>query len=277
MASYHEPAFSDDMLTSAVAETEREILRDAMGEGDLADGIDNSLVDDMSQMHGWDDEPLSDAEQIQTTAHGHEQEGFDRPLGLAEERGELRESEMLRAQLAERDQQIQELLDQTGPVREARERMQQQRREALLDAVVDPARADQVLAHMENQQGQIHSNNMSRVNAALEAAHAKYGSDFETTYQAIRAMDARNPLTNQIVRSIFDFPDPGEALMHLHGNPLLETLSSGSPPPPFMPGSRSASRARSQSERVEFGGVFDDAHSSVTSEREGDIFRAATR
>jgi hypothetical protein len=258
-----------------IAETEAEILRDALGHDDPSEDMPSDLIADQSRVEGWEG-ALDDSELIHTTAYGHEQHGFDRPLQFREEVDAVAENARLQQELAQRDQQIQQLLDQTGPIREAREQAQQQRRDALLNAAIDPAEADQVLGTLEGQQAQLHANNMDRANAALEAAHARYGRDFERVYTQVQNMDPRNPLTNQIVQSLFASRDPGEALMSLAGNPLLQTLSSGRHPPPFMPqGARSAARARSQS-GIGYDDLVDDG-GSVAAELEQDIFQHAAR
>jgi hypothetical protein len=271
----YEPMISDIEATALIAETEREILNDALGVDSPEDDMPSDLIADQSRVEGWTG-ALDDSELLHTTAYGHEQHGFDRPLAYREEADAITENEQLRQQLAERDQELLQLLDQAGPVRESRERMQEQRREALLNAAMDPAQADQVLGTLEGQQAQLHANNMDRANAALEAAHARYGRDFERVYTQVQNMDPRNPLTNQIVQSLFASRDPGEALMSLSGNPLLQTLSSGRPPPPFMPGSRSTSGGARQSGEVGYRDL-EDLPDPVTAEMESDIFQAATR
>ncbi len=274
MADY-DPAFTDLEAQVLIGETENEIFRDALDKDHPDDVMGDELIYDQSRVEDWHGH-VDEDELWQTTRFGHMQDGFSRPLAHREEMEAAAQNEQLRQQLAERDQQILELLDQTGPVKAAREQAQQQRREALLEAAVDPARADQVLGALEGQQAQIHSQNMDRANAALEAAHARYGRDFERVYQAAAAMDRRNPLSNQLLYSILNAADPGEALMQLHGNPLLGMLSSGAPPPPFMPGPRGASRAQSRSSQVGHDDLADN-DGGIDARMEQDIWGAALR
>jgi hypothetical protein len=71
---------------------------------------------------------------------------------------------------------------------------------------------------------------MSRLNASLGHAEHKYGQDFRDTFQDVTSMDVRNPLARQIVTSVLESGDPGEALMELHGNSLVRGLGQRSPP-----------------------------------------------
>jgi hypothetical protein len=278
MASFEE-MYSNLEAEHLIRETEREILNDAMDLDHPADSpFSDDIVADQSRVEGWNGH-LDNSELIHTTAYGHEQHGFDRPLAFREEQDAVTENARLQQELSARDQQIQQLLDQAGPIREAREQQQQQRREQLMDAALDPQRADQVLNTLEGQQQQLYANNMDRCNAALEAAHGKYGRDFERVYSQVQNMDPRNPLTNQIVQSLFASRDPGEALMSLADNPLLETLSSGRPVPPFMPQpARAAPAAEFTGRRIEEDDLgYDFDHGGAGEEMETDIFRHAAR
>ena len=83
-------------------------------------------------------------------------------------------------------------------------------------------------------------------------------------------------MAQQIIQSIFQAQDPGEALMSLAGSPLVHSLTEGrmgDNPPPFMPGRRAAAPHGRQVE--EDGYSFDTGGAGEELER--DIFRAATR
>jgi hypothetical protein len=52
-----------------------------------------------------------------------------------------------------------------------------------------------------------------RCDAAMEAAHRKYGKDFERAYEAVATLDPNNPVARSIVMGIVNDQDPGCALM----------------------------------------------------------------
>ena len=127
--SDYDPAFSDIETQMMIAETEREIMNDALGVDDPEEDMPSNLIDDQSRIEGWQGH-LNDDELIQTTAFGHMQDGFDRPLAHREDMEAAAQNEQLRQQLAERDQQILELLDQTGPVHRGPQQAQQQQQQS---------------------------------------------------------------------------------------------------------------------------------------------------
>jgi hypothetical protein len=107
-------------------ETEREIMNDALGADDPRDTLDDQTIDDQSQLEGWDGRPLTDDELVTTTAYGHESPGFDRPLQWQEEQDAVRQNEMLRSELAARDQRINAL--ENGPEYQAQLAQRQEER-----------------------------------------------------------------------------------------------------------------------------------------------------
>lgn len=270
--------YSDFEAQELVRETDRDIFFDALGIEDPRDVMPSDLIADQSRIDGWD-QPLSDEEQIQTTAFGHEQPGFDRPLAYRQELDAQSENAQLRQQLAEKDQQILNMVSQTGEVRDALEAQQQARRDALLDIACDPERADQFLAEGAKMQQDIREHNVARVNASMAAAHARYGKDFERVYKAVTGLDRRSPLANELVNSIWNAQDPGEAMIALADNELLPALNAnqGTPPPPFMPRSRYSANASASYNDHE--GDFEDmdTYADNGADQEADIFRSAMR
>ena len=74
------------------------------------------------------------------------------------------------------------------------------------------------------------------MNASMRSAHERYGSDFETAYKQLTAMDPRNPLARELVAQVVRSDDPGEALMGIGHSDVVRGLSTGSgTPPPVMP------------------------------------------
>ena len=107
------------------------------------DVMPGDLIADQSRIDGWD-QPLSDEEQIQTTAFGHEQPGFDRPLEYRQELDARSENAQLRQQLAQKDQDIVNLVGQSEEVRARLEQQRSDRHGNLIDIACDPERADPV-------------------------------------------------------------------------------------------------------------------------------------
>jgi hypothetical protein len=280
MASY-EPMLSDVEAEHLIRDTEREILFDALGQDLPEEAMPSDLINDQSRVEGWDG-ALDDSELIHTTAFGHEQHGFDRPLQFREEQDAVTENARLQQELAQRDQQIQQLLDQTGPIREAREQQQQQRRDALLNAAVDPEQADQLLNTLEGQQQQIHAQTVDRANAAMEATKAEYGPEFDRAYaqvqRGIQRLHRSDPRRGQeILRDILGAPHPGEAIFAYANDPRLQIgTGTGGNPAPFMPGQRAAP-ASNRSRNVGYDDLVSDDGSNVRADMEQDIFRSAVR
>ena len=270
--------YSDIAVRELVAETEKEILRDALGEDTPEDDMPSDLIADQSQIEGWDGRPLTDDELVATTSFGHETPGFDRPVAWAGEQDAIRQNELLREQLTQRDQEL--LALHAGP--EYQEQLRQQRearRNDFLQVAVDDNLTDAYLDRVAALQNAVAGQNFDRVNAALEHAHRTYGREFETTYAQVSALkNNRNPMAQQIIQSIFQAQDPGEALMSLAGSPLVHSLTEGrmgDNPPPFMPqGNRSAPQGRRVDED-DLGYELDAGGAGEEMER--DIFRAATR
>ena len=54
--------YTDLAVTALMAETEREILNDALGVDDPEESMPSDLIADQSQLEGWDGRPLTDDE-----------------------------------------------------------------------------------------------------------------------------------------------------------------------------------------------------------------------
>ena len=92
--------------------------------------------------------------------------------------------------------------------------MDNQKADALFAGVTALQQANQQL---QNQRG----------NESLNEAHAKYGHDFEAAYTSLQQADPRSPLTRALYDHVRNSPDPGEAIMQLHGNDLVASLGTG--------------------------------------------------
>jgi hypothetical protein len=100
----------------------------------------------------------------------------------------------------------------------------------------------------------------ARREASFEAAHARYGDDFLEVANDMARLDHNNPMARQIVQSIYNSPDPGEALFQMHGNSFFTSLRDHRKPPPFMAGARSRGTERAERGRDSSLTMADLAH-----------------
>lgn len=277
-----EDELSDLQAEHLIKETENEIFREATGQDHPADSpFSDDIIADQSRVEGWQGH-LDNAELFETTRWPHgSQPGWDRPLAWAEEQDAIKQNELLRQELAARDQEL--LTLHAGPeYQEQLRRQQEDRRLELLGVATDDARADQHLAWVDAARSGLATQNLDRVNAALEHAHGTYGRDFETTYAQVSALkNVQNPMAQQIIQSIFTAQDPGEALMSLANSPLVRSLTEGrrGDNPPFMPRRAAAAEpAFGSGRRIEednLGYSFDTGGNGQ--EMESDVFWSAFR
>jgi hypothetical protein len=233
-------------LQDAIRLTEAEILGEAMGDHDFDEGNpayqnmpEGDGADDwLEQTEGFDGEPLSDVEQFAATT-GDVPEGYlgDRPLQFMNEQALMAEVERLQAVNDLHVGNLNLLVAQ--PQAEAeRVRLQNE----LLDVALDTepgGRADQLLNSIRGQTQHVAEMQGNRVEAAMGAAHERYGDSFVDAYQAITAMSPNDPLAAQIVQRVLNSEDPGEAVMRFGSSDMVESLRARQPPP-FMAGGRVA-------------------------------------
>jgi hypothetical protein len=280
MADY-DADYTDFEFRELVRETEREIMNDALGVDAPEDGlVPDDVVADQSQLEGWDGRPLTNDELVTTTAYGHETPGFDRPLAWMDQTDAIRQNDLLREQLAQRDREL-VAAHSTPEYQEQLRAHQEARRDQFLQVALDNDKMDAHLRWVDAAQGGLARQNLDRCDASLAYAHRQYGRDFEQTYREVSALKTNpNPMAQQIISSIFTAQDPGEALMSLAGSPLVRSLTEGrlgENPPPFMPGRRGAA-AEPQSRRVEEDDLgFEFDHGGAGEEMEADVFRYAAR
>jgi hypothetical protein len=232
-------------IQDAIRYTEAEILAEAMGDHDFDEGnpayVDmpgGDGADDHEQTEGLDGAPLSNEEQFATTT-GDVPYGYlgDRPLEF------MREQE-LAAEL-QNARQVNEQLntDLTKWILEPlRVQERQKLRDELLDAALDHTDgggADRIIDGQfatRQHAGQLQNN---RAEAALQAAHDRYGDSFIDAMQNIKAMDPNDPLACSIVQRAMSSEDPGEAMMRFGSSDMVQSLRARQPPP-FMAGGRVA-------------------------------------
>ena len=223
---------------SAIADTEREIFNEVMGQDEEDHpNYQNPEPDrELEQLEGWDGTPLSEAEIAASTISGTDE---DRPLQHAEERGYEEQLEEARQAIAVRDAWLAEIAQRADPG--LQQRIAQQKEDAVVSMIADPDRA---LALIGNQQQQMQALVLSRADKSMEHAHHIHGRRFEEAYSQLRALDPRNPQHCALVQSIVAHPvDPGEALMGWHGSLSRETKAAlasspkyGQAPPQFSRG-----------------------------------------
>jgi hypothetical protein len=248
--AYYQP--SDDDFRLAIEATEREIFDEATGTDEL-DGTEARTLADLSQSEGWDGGALPDSEIAARTMQGDPGGvNFDRPLQMETETTLAADNYALRQQLDAVAKAYQDHV-QTPQQQAARQQQREQVRQALYDQYgmidsYDDAKTDRFIADHAAPVQHAQTLETNRIEASMQAAHRKYGRDFEDAFSDVTSMNENSPLARQIVQTMCSTSDPGEALMELHGNGLVRSLGqppsrvpfmhSGYTPAPFMPPSR---------------------------------------
>lgn len=228
------PTVDDEIFKSAFADTEREILSEGANFRDLWPDdteANDAIVDEMSQVEGFDGRPLSNQEVMARNVFGDEIDGVltDRPLETAEELSALDRVRELEQQLQQEQTAHQALREQFDPELQERRRLGQA---ALLDAnglvAVDEARANQFLGQLQ-QIEQSHDQLVhNRINSSFEAAYQEYGQAFKDAYANL-AGNHQHPLVRSIAQGVLNSEDPGEALMQ--ASDLLASVATRQQPP----------------------------------------------
>jgi hypothetical protein len=237
MAQPHEAyELNDDDLRAMIRGTEAEIFNEAVGNDEL-DGTEDQLVGDFSQAEGWDGLPLGDNEIAARTMQGDNSVNFDRPIAMETEQTLASDNYHLRQQLDAMAQAYNEHV--AAPQRQAahqqlraqyEQRLQDEYGLYNLSGPGEEHKLDRLIA-----KDAAEAEAKERwINNSLENAHRRYGRDFDDVYADVTAMDHHHPAARAIVQDAMSTADPGESLMRLHGNPLLQSYRRPSGPP-FMP------------------------------------------
>ena len=245
---------SEGRIRDAYEDTEREIFGYGSGsEADINHDM-RDIVEHFSQVESWDGQPLSDQEGLARAMQGDEAiDNYvgDRPLLHQYELDVDRQNQELRAQLGQAQREKQAVINQYDPERQLQRdyaRDEFMEKNGLL--AVDPAKADQLFAGYTALQQGYNAAVSKNGNESMERAHQTYGRDFETAYTSVQQMDPDAPLTQAIHNHIRNSPDPGEAVMQLHGNDLVASLGTGRYVEPPFARSREVGRGPVRVDRV---------------------------
>jgi hypothetical protein len=265
-------------IDEAMRGTEREIMNAALDEDDQLPEFENDADDSLEQTESFDGTPSDLDELAYIAEHGHSDSGFDRPLALAE--GQAYEHA-----IAQRDQYIAGLQQQNvelayrlDPNVQSRET---QENDVLLNSVIEDG-GTAVRNHINGLNAQLQNMRADRVNASLSAQHRDHGSRFEQAYAYLTSADPNDPNARQIVRHIWDHPDPGAELMRLHDEMTGRGRSSRMPASlnSATPAARQAiANGRRSLRSHDAGGwpVGDDDGDSIDSAAEREIWGATWR
>jgi hypothetical protein len=230
---------AEGRINDMVADTEAEVFWDSFPDSKAAPHAyanrngetGDDLINEMSRMEGIDGEPLSDEEQMATAMQGHDAiDGYigDRPLQHQHELDVDQENRVLRDQLAQSERARQETINRYDPQRQDEHELS---RAQFLDQhglfAMANAKADALFAGVTALQQSNQQLQNQRGNESLNEAHAKYGHDFEAAYTSLQQANPRSPLTQALYDHVRNSPDPGEAIMQLHGNDLVASLGVG--------------------------------------------------
>jgi hypothetical protein len=229
--------YTDDDVNLAIRDTEREVFNAGVNGYDGDEDTDNQLLDELSQPEGWDGGDLPIEEVAHRNIYGDTSTNFDRPIAMETEQTLAAENERLRQ---ERDAAVAGYNQYVAmpQLEAALEQRREQFREHMMahgyyDCDRDNAKTDRLMAASDRMNQHAQALESGRIEASMAHAHAKYGHDFEDAYNDLTSMDHTNPLARNIVQHVVGTADPGEALMQLHGNNLVQGLGP-STPPPFM-------------------------------------------
>jgi hypothetical protein len=227
----------DDDINLAIRDTEREVFNAGVNGFDGDEDTDNQMVGELSQAEGWDGGDLPIEEVAHRNIYGDTSTNFDRPIAMDDELSLAAENERLRQ---ERDAAVAGYNQYVAmpQLEAALQQRREQFREHMMahgfyDCDRDPAKIDQLMAASDRMNQHAQALEGGRINASMAHAHAKYGRDFEDAYNDLTSMDHTNPLARNIVQHVTATADPGEALMRLHDNNLVQALGP-STRPPFM-------------------------------------------
>jgi hypothetical protein len=247
---------TDSDLEEAIASTEGEIFGEATGGPDpdeLADSDD--LVEQMSQMHDWNDDSVSDM-RLAGEATGNTPVGMtlavdDDDLAAARAEGYQQGAQALYRELAPHLPQPQRPDMFADPEAWEANLLAQMRGggvappsgygnspHAKPDQFADPDGYERWLLAEARRQSGANQWNEGRVNNSMAAAHREFGADFEQAYNDIRqGLDPNNPAHRDLVQNVINSSDPGRALMQARD--FVESANASSmrySGPPFAPG-----------------------------------------
>jgi hypothetical protein len=268
------------LLRDAVAATEDEVFKFATDQPQEEEDP-NPSDDELDDMDVWESEGLNGAplpleEVAYRNLYGDDENGFDRPLQLAEE--EQRQEAMLRSN--------EELISRMAQQQAAHDAqvLEERKRAMVGDVVTYPER---VIDHLEQQERQIAQFNSPSgqkeafVNHSMDRARQRHGDEaFFAAYNQLISLDRNNPEHRAHVQSIYEADDPGAELMgDYRGEPGRSRERAGLRLPSLNSQSRASSHSRSSSgssgslsfRDLEKGG---NGYSTSGSGEEDDIFNS---
>jgi hypothetical protein len=250
----HQQGISEGRIRDAYEDTEKEVFGyGSNSEADINHDM-RDIVEHFSQVESWDGEPLSDQEGLARAMQGDEAvDGYigDRPLLHQYELDVDRENQQLREQLAAAERARQQTENRYNPdLQLERDVARHEFMEKNGLFAVEPEKADALFANVTALQQGYNGLVNQRGNESMERAHQHYGRDFESAYTSVQQMNPNAPLTRAIHDHIRNSPDPGEAVMQLHGNDLVASLGTGRYVEPPFARSREVGRGPVRVDRV---------------------------
>jgi hypothetical protein len=215
----------DRDLRSMQLDTEREIMRAALGEEEFSDDPEHQLVEEGSEIEGFDGDRLSMTEIAHGNLYERSDTGYDRPVelqttyDLAKRNAELEHQNALLFKSYEEDLGRNKREVDKGVFRE-------KVRGNLLDAFGDDDRMDALIQEHVGLQNQVQQLQEQRVNASLDQAHRKYGRQFDEAFETMTTSEP-NAMNRSIVANVWGSENPGERLMELADSPSLRMKAPG--------------------------------------------------
>lgn len=215
-----------ELYTEAIRQTDQEIFDDVLNR----DPDDNDGDNELEQMDD-DDAPTGDEDPTEGEEgdkpdepqegegdEGEEGEG-DEPQPESQDRGQerrvppsrLREEAAARRAAEAETRELRARLENLERNQRQAPPQQQPERPARPDIFADPEGWErQTRAEIEN------SISTRYVNASLADARDEHGEKFDQAFQALTALDPRDPAAQATVVQIYNSPNPGKAVMRWH-------------------------------------------------------------
>ena len=166
-----------DVTREMVRDTEREIFEDAIGQDPGYDLSDDDVDEmDLSEVEGWDGEPLHPDEIAVTNSIGWDENNNDRPIALHDEQAR-------HEQFSKVNNEVLEAMGRASAERD-RQAYERQREELALGVINAP---EQTIDHVAMQNQRIAELTALNVNGRCSVLMKSMEQDFEKAYDELTA------------------------------------------------------------------------------------------
>lgn len=216
----------EEILAGAIAGTEQEIFDEATGQEEAENNGDRSLEEMDDDIPGEseegdepdEEEPDGEAEDDETEEEidaASEEDGEEPEPTQSEDRGRI-PSSRLREETERRRAVESELANARAQIA-AIQVSQQQRQQPQQEQPAKPDMWSDPEAWAADREAQLEQRVVARyVESSLVRAQKAHGEEFSAAYKAATSLNTGDPQARALIQSIYNSPDPGEALMEWH-------------------------------------------------------------